>query len=73
MEIVIGNMCLRQTKQKKVCLMKVVRVCVCVHVCMLFFVNLCHSRKCKLEKLQDAPLSNPRQSDKYSSLIGFFV
>lgn len=37
-EIVIGNMCLRQTKQKKVCLMKVVRVCMRARVCALFFL-----------------------------------
>lgn len=49
-EIVIGNMCLRQTNQKKVCLMKVVCVCVC-------FFYLCHSMKYKLDKLQDALLS----------------
>ncbi len=47
-----------------------VYVCVCVCVCMLLF-HLCHSMKYKLEKLQDALLSNPQESDKYSSLIGF--
>lgn len=72
-EIVIGNMCLRQTKQKKVCLMKVV-LCACVCVCVqfffvCFFFYLCHSMKYKLEKLQDALLSNLQESDKYSSLI----
>lgn len=69
-EIVIGNMCLRQTKQKKVCLMKVVGVCVCMCVYTLFFY-LCHSMKYKLEKVQDALLSNPQEFDKYSGLISF--
>lgn len=50
-EIVIGNMCLRQTNQKKVCLMKVLLfVCVYKYMCMLFYY-LCHSMKYKHKKV----------------------
>lgn len=66
-EIVIGSMCLRQTKQtKSVPDESGTRVCMYTR---LFVV--CHSVKCKLVKLQDALLSNLQEFDKYSSLISF--
>lgn len=66
-EIVIGNMCLRQTKQKKESVPDESPTCVYVYL----FLYLCHSVKYKLEKLQDALLSNPHEPDDDSSLISF--
>lgn len=68
-EIVIGNMCLRQTKQKKVRLMKVVpRACACVRARV--FLSLMSQRETPTPPTKKKTTGSFQQSCKYS-LIGF--
>lgn len=71
-EIVIGNMCLRQTKQKKVCLMKVVRVCVCASARVFLSLMSQHEVQTLPKKINYRMLRF-QQSRKYSCFNWLFV